>query len=515
MTTLRLGEEREGMMTVAARRFTGARVVAGLVLAVLSLAAGSIGNAAGREPTAGVRPGAALAPGGAALERIAAVINDVPITTADLAARTRLGLAASGLQDTPDNRQRLTRQVLHALIDEALQLQEAQRLNIAVSDRDVDAAFATLSRQNGMTPEQFKGVLAGRGVPLGTLRQQIKSQVGWSKVVQRKLRPAVRVSDAEIDAALARIRGNAGRPEYQVAEIFLAVDRAEEEEPVRRAAERLVGQLRSGADFAAVARQFSQAAGASSGGDRGWVQQGQLDDELDRGLRALRPGQVSEPIRSPSGFHILLLRNTRTVGGGGGNVAAAPAAPAVAPLAPAAPKPAAADPMSATVELRQLVLRVPAPEDRAKMGAQLQKLGGAVKGCPAFEQEIAKIGGNPKAGGEVAISKLPPDLGRLVASLPIGQLSPPLNAPDRMMVLMVCRRSAPTAPVLQSRPAAPHPAAAAAQAAPSVQGGGGLPSRESVLNAIGTERLEMLQRRLLRDLRRAANIELRAAELRG
>ncbi|EWY39970.1 peptidylprolyl isomerase [Skermanella stibiiresistens SB22] len=249
------------------------------------------------------------------VEGIAAVVNDDIISTSDLTARLQLALVSSGLPSTAETRQRLTPQVLRGLVDERLQLQEATRSNISVGEKEIGDAFARVAEQNRMDRDQLEKMLASQGVPRSTLESQIRSTIAWGKLVQRRLRPSIEIGQDEIDAVLQRIQANAGKPEYLTAEIFLAVDTPDREDEIKRLADRLVEQIGQGASFPAVARQFSQSAGASNGGDLGWVQQGQLPDELDTVLRELRPGQASRPIRSLTGYHILLLRDQRTTGG--------------------------------------------------------------------------------------------------------------------------------------------------------------------------------------------------------
>ncbi|WP_192499332.1 foldase protein PrsA [Skermanella pratensis] len=204
--------------------------------------------------------------------------------------------------------------MLRSLVDERLQMQEASRANISVTDKEIDEAFGRVAEQNQMKRDQLEKMLASQGVPRSALESQIRATIGWGKLVQRRLRPSIEIGEEEIDAVLQRIEANAGKPEYLAAEIYLAVDSPEREEEVRRLADRLVEQIGQGASFPAVARQFSQSAGATNGGDLGWVQQGQLPEELDGALRDLRPGQASRPIRSLTGYHILLLREQRTTG---------------------------------------------------------------------------------------------------------------------------------------------------------------------------------------------------------
>jgi peptidyl-prolyl cis-trans isomerase SurA len=256
---------------------------------------------------------AVAAPPARSTEGIAAVVNDDIISMSDLTARLQLALVSSGLPNTQETRQKLTPQVLRSLVDERLQLQEATRANVSVTDKEINEAFSKVAEQNRMQRDQLEKMLASQGVPRSTLESQIRSTIAWGKLVQRRLRPSIEIGQEEIDQVIQRIQANAGKPEYLAAEIFLAVDAPEREDDVRRLADRLYEQIGQGASFPAVARQFSQSAGAAAGGDLGWVQQGQLPEELDGALKQLRPGQATRPIRSITGYHILMLRDERTV----------------------------------------------------------------------------------------------------------------------------------------------------------------------------------------------------------
>jgi peptidyl-prolyl cis-trans isomerase SurA len=294
-------------------------------------------------------------------------------------------------------------------------------------------------------------------VPAATLQAQIRAGISWSKLIQRRLRPQIEVGDGEIDAAIDRIKANVGKPEYLLAEIFLAVDNPNQDEEVRRLADRLVEQIRQGGNFAAVARQFSQSADAANGGDLGWIQAGVLPPELDKVLHDLRPGQLSPPIRDFAGYHIILMREQRTVMAG--------------------------DPGQVKLTLRQLVLPLSANADAAARIAQAEEIRKTVSGCDAFAAKARAVGA-PTSGdlGSVRLSELPPEVARVVRSLPAGEVSEPIRDERGLILLMACQRSDPPS----------H-----------------LPSRDQIANTLGDERLDMLQRRLLRDLRRAAFVDVR------
>ena len=397
---------------------------------------------------------APAADGGRALERIAAVVNDDAISFTDTEARLRLALLSSNLPDNPEVRQRLMPQVLRSLIEERLQLQEAKRLNISVPDAEVNGALSKIGEQNRMSRADFDRFLTSHGVPVSTLVNQVRANLAWNKLIQRKLRPQVFVSDEEIDAFLDRVRANSGKPEYLTAEIFLAVDSPNQDDEVRRTGEHLVDMMRQGAPFSAVARQFSQAAGANTGGDLGWVKAGQLSDDLDKALAQLRPGMVSPPIRSAAGYHILMVRDVRTV--------------------------SAADPNQTQVHLLQMVFPITGG-DRAAQTARAQDFAQRIHGCEAFAEEIkAKHAGADM--GTVKAGDMPPQLAQMVTTLPIGQVSPPFGNERQMVVLMVCERKT---------------------------NDGGLPNRDVVHANIANERIEQLQRRYLYDLRRSAYVDIR------
>ncbi|MFP5514678.1 MAG: SurA N-terminal domain-containing protein, partial [Alphaproteobacteria bacterium] len=270
------------MSSLRAVRTTVAVATACALLALPAAAQSSKAAAGAAAPRTGdesARP--ARAPGA---EGIAAVVNDEVVSVSDVNARIRMALLNAGSAGNQDTIQRLTPQVMRLLIDERLQMQEAKRLGITVSPAEIDEAIKRIAEQNRLNGQQLQDMLKRQNVPVSTLKDQIRSLLAWQKVMQRRIRQEVVVGEDEIDAAMERLKANIGKPEYLVAEIFLAVDSPDQDDEVRRNAERLVEEVKRGGNFAALARQFSQSAGAASGGDLGWVRSGELSPEVDKAL---------------------------------------------------------------------------------------------------------------------------------------------------------------------------------------------------------------------------------------
>ena len=253
-------------------------------------------------------------PVSAGQEGIAAVVNADAITISDVEDRLKLMIVSSGMPYNDDIRNRLRGQVLNMLVDESLQMQEARAAGIEITPEEIENGFATIAKSNNMPPDQFKAILGRSGIRIATLRDQIMSQIAWGKVVQKKLRPQIEVTDRDIDERQEHLQANLGKSQYLLAEIFLPVDNGAQEAEVQALAQRLVREIVDGkAPFPKVASQFSQGASAAKGGDLGWIEEGQLPDPLNELVLSMKDGDVSKPVRSLSGYHILLLRGKRTV----------------------------------------------------------------------------------------------------------------------------------------------------------------------------------------------------------
>lgn len=390
---------------------------------------------------------------------IVAVVNSDIITNDDLAARLKLVLASSNLPDTPENEKRLSPQVLRSLIDEKLELQEAKRLSIAVPTNEVDDTIANIEKRNNMPKGGLDPFFKEHGLSRSTLVSQITAALAFAKVVRNRVAEDVSVSEDEVNDAMKRLRADIGKPQSRVSEIFLAVDNPSQADEVRGVADRLIQQIRGGANFAAVAQQFSQSPSAAVGGDIGWVLPSELSSRLAEALSKMKPGEMSYPIRTPAGFYVLYLTARRTLG--------------------------AADPTQIELSLDEVIFALPATatsDERQRIMAETQQVSDTAKSCA----EMGKIGRerSPQLSREfpeLHAGDLPPDLRPQIMALKVGEASRPITFPGGVGVVMVCSRKEPET----------------------------MPTRDEVSDSIARERLDVLARRYLRDLRRGAFVDIR------
>ncbi len=392
--------------------------------------------------------------------RIAAVVNDEIISVFDLNARLSLVLASSRVGNKAEARRRLAPQVLRSLIDDKIKLQEAKRLSIRVSKKDIDRALARIERQNGLPRGGLGPFLARNGIDMAVLIDQIEAEIVWAKAVNRRLRIQIQIGEDEIDEMLAQMEANKGKPEHRVAEIFLPVDEPEEEQKTRILAERLIQQLEAGANFQVLARNFSQSASAAVGGDLGWIKQGQLAKKLDAALVEMRPGQMSKPIQTQDGYHILLLLDRRADPG--------------------------LESGEVTIALHQIFLPLSANAGQAEVDRQTERakiLAQQAGNCADMER-LGKQTDSPLSGslGKIKMSKLPRALKAVVQGLPDGKASRPIHKDNGIIVLMICGREKETS---------------------------GITARQKVEGMLMNQRLNIAARRYLRDLRRAAFVDVR------
>ena len=392
---------------------------------------------------------------------IAAVVNDDVISFYDLASRGRLVLTSSNIPDTPENRQRIAPQVLRSLIDEKLQLQEAKRQSIAVTEEELKKGLDQLEKQNNMRPGQLDEFLKTRGIDRAAIVDQLTASLVWAKLNKRQASQALAVSDDEIDDALKRLKEHAGEPQSRIGEIFLAIDNPAQEDQVRQLAERLSVQMKQVARFSSVARQFSQAASAAVGGDIGYMRPDQLPAELAKSVATLKPGELSAPIRSGGGYYLLLVLDRKVVATSAGE-----------------------EPM---YDIVQVVFAFPAQAgEAAKRHAMSEAAAvrGQAKDCPTMLKIGMEKAPQLSSQGKLAASQIAPEMRKVIEAMPTGQVSQPIVQKNGVGVIMICGKTTGTSPT-------------------------GV-TREEVAETLVRQRVDTLSRRYMRDLRRTAYVDVRA-----
>jgi peptidyl-prolyl cis-trans isomerase SurA len=429
-------------------------------LSLLAVPLVAFGFAATVSPAAAQQAAAPPTMARATVEGIAAVVNDEPISRLDLDHRLRFTLLTAGLPDTVETRRHMIPDVIQSLIDERLKIQEGKRIGIKAEPAEVERILQRMESQSGMPPGGMKNFLDKVGISLDTVTSRIESDVLWRQIVTRRYRRGIRISDEELDEHLARIRANAGKPQSLAAEIFIAAENPSKDQEALALATRLIEQIRSGVPFRAIAQNFSQSPSAAQGGDLGWISAGQLEPAADQALANLQPGQITPPVRGEGGYYILMLREHR----------------AGAVLAEEEP----------LLTLHQVLVPLPPNATPAQVRVQLaqaESLIGGAKSCADMEK-AAKASGSPMSGslGTIKLSSLPSETRAMVEDLPVNTPSQALQAKDAIIVMMVCKREVPSVAAEQ---------------------------RDRVLNMLIDERLQLGARQYLRDLRRAAFIDVR------
>lgn len=392
------------------------------------------------------------------LNAIEVLVNDEPISSYDINQRLRLVIAISGGVRTQEEFLQVREQVIQSMVDEKLQLQEAAEVELEVPDEQLEQFFARRAQGVGQEPEQFAEALSSIGSSKATMKKQMEAEIAWSQLVQGRLGAFVSVSDEEVEAFIQRIYDNRGKFEYRLGEIILLSQSPEQSAAVEANAVQLVEQVRAGAQFGQIAQQLSASSTAAVGGDLGWVTIDDLDPTYSQQVQDSSVGAVLDPIRTPGGFIILTVSDRRRV--------------------------LTVDPLDTQVRLNQVFL----PADRVETGleqflAVVEPMQSTSTSCDTVPDLAASAG----ASNRIEITPLRlRDLNTAyresVENLNVGDTTQVLEDEDGRRVLVVCDVRA-----------------------PEVQE----PDFDEVYNQLEQQRLSMMARRYLRDIRRDAIVDYR------
>lgn len=242
---------------------------------------------------------------------IAAVVGDQVISSFDLNNRIKFILATTRLSNTPDTIAKIRPQIIRTLIDESLQMQEAERNNITIDDQEVAQAIANIEQQRQMPDGEIARMLKAGNIPEKTFNDQIRAQLAWAKVMTRFVRPRIKISDAEASLVGKDIAtpepSNITIKEVEISVINLAIDKPSRVAEVKKLGDKLYSELQKGANFREIARQFSTSGEATPF----WIAPEQLDPNIVQVLKRSKEGTVTPPIQTGNGLSIIKLHNIR------------------------------------------------------------------------------------------------------------------------------------------------------------------------------------------------------------
>lgn len=253
------------------------------------------------------------------IDRIVAVVNDDVIVESEMRRRMQAVIAQlqkSGVPAPP--RDVLEKQVLEQLILDRLQMQMAESTGIRIDDETLNRQIADIARQNKLSLREFRDILARDGYDFAAFREEIRGELIKARVQQRQVQDRVQVTERDIDNYLATLAKQGGdEAVYHVGHILVAVpDGASPEElaTAEAKAEDIVSRLEAGANFGKTAAAESDGRQALEGGDLGWRKAAELPTIFENVVPNLEKGEISQVIRSPSGFHIIKLLDVRGAG---------------------------------------------------------------------------------------------------------------------------------------------------------------------------------------------------------
>ena len=250
------------------------------------------------------------------MDRIIAIVDQGVITEKELIDRTQtvtIQLEKQGTALPPQNV--LEKQVLERLIVDSLQLQLAAQTGVKVDDTQLDKTIERIAAQNKMSVDEFKVVLEKDGIAMRKFREDIRSEITISRLREREVENKLNISEGEIDNYLTT-QANRGeeQDEFEISHILIRTPEDASPEDLQKAkskTEQALKKLADGASFEQVSAGFSDAPNALEGGSMGWKTGAQLPALFLEVLKPLQAGEVSKPVRSPNGFHILKVNNRR------------------------------------------------------------------------------------------------------------------------------------------------------------------------------------------------------------
>lgn len=402
---------------------------------------------------------ALIQPSFAAIE-IVAKVNGQPITNYDLAQRVNFLAAVTNIKLNESNRQRIETDALQMLIDEKLKLAAAQEIDPNIASRSLAMARDLIDSSFQQNDKNGFEVLRELKLDTASIQQKFVTDLAWASFIQAKFSNKLGDVDAKIDAELARMLEDATKPQIRVSELVLVPEPSRPLQDTLRLANEIVSAVTQGANFNAIAQQYSVAGSAQNGGRLGWLSTSQLPQNISDALAKIDVGAVTPPIQQ-DGAILLFQKNGERKNG-------------------------QADPSQDRIWLTRALLPLAAAAanaDRLEAAARLERDTAGISNCPDLLKLHDSYGSRMQGRLEnIIVGSLAPQMLTLVNELQPGVASAPLSFSEGIAVFMLCKREKAKID---------------------------LPSRADVERAIVEKLFGSLGERYLLRLRRAASIERR------
>ena len=402
---------------------------------------------------------ALIQPSFAAIE-IVAKVNGQPITNYDLTQRVNFLASVTNIKLNDSNRQRIEIDALQMLIDEKLKLAAAQEIDPNIASRSLAMARDLIDSSFQQNNKNGFEVLRELKLDTASIQQKFVTDLAWASFIQAKFSNKLGDVDAKIDAELARMLEDATKPQIRVSELVLVPEPSRPLQDTLRLANEIVSAVTQGANFNAIAQQYSVAGSAQNGGRLGWLSTSQLPQNISDALAKVDVGAVTPPIQQ-DGAILLFQKNGERKNG-------------------------QADPSQDRIWLTRALLPLAAAAanaDRLEAAARLERDTAGISNCPDLLKLHDSYGSRMQGRlDNIIVGSLAPQMLTLVNELQPGIASAPLSFSEGIAVFMLCKREKAKID---------------------------LPSRTDVERAIVEKLFGSLGERYLLRLRRAALIERR------
>jgi peptidyl-prolyl cis-trans isomerase SurA len=235
---------------------------------------------------------------------VVAKVNNKAIANSEVLDRYRFVTLTSKINTKNENEKKILRQqVIDKMVDEELIRQEAKELKIEIGEKELQEGIDLVSAHYKKNPAQLKAFLRQNNLSFEIYSKQVEAEILWSKIIVETLRPKIKISDVEVNEFFEQHKFNTDVRKFFLSEILIAPS-----ENAAKFAEKLVLELRNGANFEALSEQFS----SGVGGEIGWVSQNDLDRKIYAAISGLKKGGYSDPVSLANGYHIFKLVDSKT-----------------------------------------------------------------------------------------------------------------------------------------------------------------------------------------------------------